>query len=175
MLWHNACTRLTWNLLYKKTAAKKRNYERRKTAYAQSQNRKVVNEILRHGKHVKTENVSVRGWQKRYGKAISAKSPGFAQSELKRLAENAGGSFTKFSTQKTALSQTHLTGERIKKSLSERVTTDPDILNQPSFALMSRCSKVGWVKGWFKMSEFFVGVPLEPNSWLKSILRLKAV
>jgi putative transposase len=43
---------------------------------------------------------------------------------LKRKAENAGGSFTKFSTQKTALSQTHLTGERIKKSLSERVHHD---------------------------------------------------
>ena len=61
---------------------------------------------------------------KRYGKAISAKSPGFVQSELKRKAENAGGSFTKFSTQKTALSQTHLNGERVKKSLSQRVHYD---------------------------------------------------
>ncbi|GET41662.1 transposase, IS608 family protein [Microseira wollei NIES-4236] len=40
------------------------------------------------------------------------------------LAESAGGSFIKFSTQKTALSQTHLTGERIKKKLSERVHFD---------------------------------------------------
>jgi len=46
------------------------------------------------------------------------------QSELKRKAENAGGSFTKFSTQKTALSQTHLDGSRIKKSLSQRVHRD---------------------------------------------------
>jgi len=45
---------------------------------------------------------------------LSAKSPGFVQAELKRKAENANGSFTKFSTQKTALSQTHLNGERIK-------------------------------------------------------------
>ena len=87
-------------------------------------NRQIVNEILRHGKHIKTENVSVKGWQKRYGLAISAKSPGFVQSELKRKAENAGGSFVKFSTQKTALSQTHLNGQRIKKSLSERVHQD---------------------------------------------------
>lgn len=70
------------------------------------------------------ENVSVKGWQKRYGKAISAKSPGFVQSELARKAENAGGSFIKFSTQKTALSQTHLDGSRVKKSLSERVHHD---------------------------------------------------
>jgi hypothetical protein len=109
---------------YNETAAKKRRLERKKSAYAKSQNRKIVNEILRHGKHVKTENVSVKGWQKRYGKAISAKSPGLVQSELKRKAEKAGGSFTKFSTRKTALSQTHLNGERIKKSLSERVHRD---------------------------------------------------
>ncbi|GET38861.1 transposase, IS608 family protein [Microseira wollei NIES-4236] len=109
---------------YSRIARKKRELERRKSAYAKSQNRRIVNEILRCGKHIKTENVSVRSWQKRYGKAIRAKSPGFVQSELARKAENAGGSFTTFSTQKTALSQTHLTGERIKKKLSDRVHYD---------------------------------------------------
>jgi putative transposase len=109
---------------YSSIARKKRELERRKSAYAKSQNRRIVNEILRHGKQIKTENVSVRSWQKRYGKAIRAKSPGFVQSELARKAESAGGSFMKFSTQKTALSQTHLTGERIKKKLSERVHFD---------------------------------------------------
>lgn len=115
--WNNSKT-------YLKTAAKKRELERRKTAYAKSQNRKIVNEILRHGKQIKTEKVSVKGWQKRYGKAIAAKSPGFVQSELSRKAESAGGSFQKFSTRKTALSQTHLNGTRIKKSLSQRVHRD---------------------------------------------------
>lgn len=115
-----------WNKskCYLKLASKKRELERRKAAYSKSQNRKLVNDILRNGNQIKTENVSVKGWQKRYGKAISAKSPGYFQSELKRKAESAGGSFTKFSTQKTALSQTHLTGERVKKSLSERVHHD---------------------------------------------------
>lgn len=61
---------------YRKLANKKRELERKKTAYAKSQNRKVVNKILRHGKNIKTENVRVKGWQKRYGKSISAKSPG---------------------------------------------------------------------------------------------------
>lgn len=109
---------------YLKASAKKRELERRKTAYAKTQNRRVVNEILRHGKHIKTENVSLKGWQKIYGKAISAKSPGFVQSQLCRKAENAGGSVIKFSTQKTALSQAHLDGTRIKKSLSQRVHRD---------------------------------------------------
>lgn len=109
---------------YQKLLAQKRELERRKTEYAKSQNRKLVNDILRHGDRIKTENVSVKGWQKRYGKAIAAKSPGYFQSELKRKVESTGGSFYKFSTRTTALSQTHLTGERIKKSLSERVHYD---------------------------------------------------
>ncbi len=118
--------RQKWNnsRSYLKSANKKREIERKKAAYAKSQNRRLVNEILRHGKEIKTENVSVKGWQKRYGKAIAAKSPGFVQSELKRKAENAGGSILKFSTRKTALSQTHLDGTRIKKKLSERVHKD---------------------------------------------------
>ncbi|GET40235.1 transposase [Microseira wollei] len=118
--------RRKWNnsKRYLKLSQNRRELERRKTTYAKSQNRKIVNEILRHGKHIKTENVSVKGWQKRYGKAIAAKSPSFVQSELKRKAENAGGSFTKFSTQKTALSQIHLSGNRIKKTLSQRVHHD---------------------------------------------------
>ena len=116
----------SWNnsQAYLKTTLKKRELERKKTAYAKSQNRKIVNEILRHGKNIKTENISVKGWQKRYGKAIGAKSPGFVQAELRRKAEIAGGVFQKFSTRKTALSQTHLSGERIKKSLSQRVHYD---------------------------------------------------
>lgn len=109
---------------YQKTAAKKRELERRKAAYTQSQNRKLVNDTIRIGKTIKTESVSVKGWQKLWGKAIGAKSPGFFMTELVRKAENAGGQVIKFSTQKTALSQTHLNGERIKKSLSERVHRD---------------------------------------------------
>ncbi|BDI19961.1 hypothetical protein ANSO36C_57630 [Nostoc cf. commune SO-36] len=109
---------------YLRLARKKRELERRKTAYIKSQNRRLVNEILRHGKHIKTENVSVKGWQKRYGKAIGAKSPGFFMSELIRKAENADGLVIKFSCQKTALSQTHLDGTRYKKSLSDRVHYD---------------------------------------------------
>jgi hypothetical protein len=88
---------------YRKVAQCKRNLERGKAAYAKSQNRKLANDILRNGKDINTENVSVKGWQKRYGKAISAKSPAYFQSELKRKAESAGGSFTQFSTQTTAL------------------------------------------------------------------------
>jgi putative transposase len=118
--------RRQWNKSkrYAAMSAKKRELERRKSEYCKSQNRRLVNDILRSGNQIKTEKVSVKGWQKNWGKAIAAKSPGFFQSELKRKAEKAGGSFYQFSTTKTALSQTHLTGVRIKKTLSERVHYD---------------------------------------------------
>jgi hypothetical protein len=51
--------------VYLKTAKKKRNLERKKSAYVKSQNRRLVNEILRHGNQIKTEKVSVKAWQKR--------------------------------------------------------------------------------------------------------------
>ena len=107
-----------------KDAARKRELQRRKAAYTQSENRRLVNEVLQQGKQIKTEKVSVKGWQKRWGKAIASKSPGFFQSELKRKAESAGGSFVEFSTRRTALSQTHWDGTRVKKSLSQRVHRD---------------------------------------------------
>ncbi|MDF5721590.1 MAG: transposase [Rhizonema sp. PD37] len=109
---------------YKKAVKKKQELQRKKAAYAKTKNREIINEILRHGKHIKTEKVSVKSWQKRYGKAISANSPGFIQSELFHKAEKAGGIVHKFSPQKTALSQTHLDGSRTKKTLSQRVHHD---------------------------------------------------
>lgn len=117
--------RRQWNKSkhYQQLARRKRELDRRKSEYCKSKNRRLVNHILRNGNQIKTEKVSVKGWQKNWGKA-GAKSPGFFQAELKRKAEKAGGSFYQFSTSKTALSQTHLTGARIKKSLSERVHYD---------------------------------------------------
>lgn len=123
---NNKKGRLKWKntKTYRKLRAKKAELQRRKASYAKSQNRKVVNKILRHGNVIKTENVSMKGWQRMFGKQIAAKSPGSFQSELSRKAESAGGKFIKFSTRKTALSQTHLNGKRIKKKLSQRVHHD---------------------------------------------------
>lgn len=46
--------KVKWNnsKRYQRVARKKRELERRKSVYAKSQNRKLVNEILRHGKHI---------------------------------------------------------------------------------------------------------------------------
>lgn len=70
---------------YKKTAAKKREIERKQAAHRKSLHGKLVNQTLRLGKNLKTEKVSVRAWQKMFGKSIRFKSPSSFQSELKRL------------------------------------------------------------------------------------------
>ena len=153
---------------YRRTQAKKAELERRKSSYAKSQNRKLVNEILRHGNQIKTERVSIKGWQKRYGKAISAKSPGFFQSELKRKAESAGGYFLTFSTQKTALSQTHLDGTRIKKSLSQRVHKDVTgfMMHRDLFsAFLSRCVYNDKLSLWDAQCEYPGTEPFLLDGW----------
>ncbi|MEL6165467.1 MAG: RNA-guided endonuclease TnpB family protein, partial [Cyanobacteria bacterium J06628_3] len=153
---------------YRRIQAKKAELERRKYSYAKSQNRRLVNEILRHGNQIKTERVSIKGWQKRYGKAISAKSPGYFQSELKRKAESAGGYFLTFSTQKTALSQTHLDGTRIKKSLSQRVHKDITgfVMHRDLFsAFLSRCVYNDSLSLWDAQCEYPGTEPFLLDAW----------
>ncbi|MEM6754317.1 MAG: transposase [Cyanobacteria bacterium P01_C01_bin.38] len=153
---------------YRRIQAKKAELERRKAAYAKSQNRRLVNEILRHGNQIKTERVSIKGWQKRYGKAICAKSPGYFQSELKRKAENANGYFLTFSTQTTALSQTHLDGTRIKKSLSQRVHKDVTgfVMHRDLFsAFLSRCVYNDSLSLWDAQCEYPGMEPFLTDAW----------
>ncbi|MBF2066770.1 MAG: transposase [Calothrix sp. C42_A2020_038] len=101
--------------------AKKREIERKLAAHRKSLHGQLVNQTLILGKHIKTEKVSVKAWQKNYGKSIGFKSPASFQSELVRKAESAGGIVLMFSTRKTALSQTCLCGNKQRKSLSQRV------------------------------------------------------
>ena len=162
---------------YRRIQAKKAEIERRKTSYAKSQNRKLVNQILRHGNQIKTEKVSIKGWVRRYGKAISAKSPGYFQSELKRKAVreacakriNASGYFLTFSTQTTALSQTHLDGTRIKKKLSERVHRDVTgikPMHRDLFsAFLSRCVYNNKLSIWDAQCEYPGTEPFLLDGW----------
>jgi putative transposase len=106
---------------YKATARKKREIERKQAAHCRSLHGRLVNQTLALGKDIKAEKVSIKAWQKNWGKSIGFKSPSAFQSELVRKAESAGGTVLMFSTRKTALSQTCLCGNKQKKSLSQRV------------------------------------------------------
>jgi transposase len=80
----------------------------------------LANNIIALGTKVVTENISIKGFQKLYGKSIGNRAPGMFLEILKRKAENAGGSMEKFSTRTTMLSQMCHCGSRVKKPLRQR-------------------------------------------------------
>lgn len=106
---------------YLKTQNRKAEIQRRQQEHRKSLHGKLVNEVIRQGNHFKMEKVSVKAWQKNWGKQIGYKAPGEFQSRLVRKAESAGGQVDKFSCQKTKLSQTCICGRVQKKSLSQRI------------------------------------------------------
>lgn len=105
---------------YRKTLSRLRELERKLKAHRKSQHGEMINKLLRMGNCFKTEKVSIKAWQKLYGRSIRDKAPGMFLQELKRKAESAGGQFLKFSTRRTWLSQRCICGARQKKSLSQR-------------------------------------------------------
>lgn len=90
-------------------------------AHRKSLHGKDINEIIAMGTRIQTENVSYKGWQKRYGRSINMRAPSMFMNSLKIKAENAGGYLFEFPTQTTKLSQTcHICEQAVKKNLSKR-------------------------------------------------------
>jgi len=81
---------------------------------------KLANKILSFGNIIKTEKLSYKSFQKRFGRSVNFRAPGMFLEILKRKAENAGGYLYEFSTIKTFLSQTCICERRKKKKLSDR-------------------------------------------------------
>lgn len=95
--------------------------ERKLAAERKRSQGQLVNDVLRLGNVVKTEKLSYRAWQKRYGKSIKVKAPATFIAGLKRKAESAGGQLVELNTWSLKMSQyDHLSGEYNKKKLSER-------------------------------------------------------
>ena len=116
----------TWHesTRYKKTKRKLAELQRKLAAHRKTLHGNLANRILRQGKHVKTEKLSYRAFQKNYGCSVRDRAPGMFMEILRRKAENAGGSVLEFSTKTTKLSQyCHVCGEYTKKPLSQRVHT----------------------------------------------------
>ena len=97
----------------------------KKRVLAETRNRlhgELVNRVIKIGCEVKTEKLSYKAFQRRWGKAVGMRAPGMFISKLRRKAENAGGELIEFSTGKTKLSQyCHGCGQYVKKPLSQRV------------------------------------------------------
>lgn len=95
---------------------------RKLSAHRKSQHGRLANLVLTFGKHIKTEKISYKAFQRLWGKSVDRRAPGMFVAMLKRKVESAGGSMDEFSTYKTCLSQVcHGCGAKKKKPLSQRI------------------------------------------------------
>jgi transposase len=116
----------TWNdsKRYLRTKTKLAELQRKLTAHRKTLHGNLANRIMIIGKHIKTEKLSYRTFQKNYGKSVKDRAPGMFVEILRRKAENAGGRVDEFPTKTTKLSQyCHKCGKYTKKPLSQRVHT----------------------------------------------------
>jgi len=95
--------------------------QRRQADERHNDNGRIANAVIRVGKHLKAENVSVKGWQKLWGKRIGRTGPGGCMARIGRKAASAGGQLQTFPTRSTKLSQSCICGRVASKALSERV------------------------------------------------------
>ena len=116
----------SWNdsKRYLRTKTKLAELQRKLAAHRKTLHGNLANRILKQGKYIKTEKLSYRAFQKKFGKSVSNRAPGMFMEILRRKAENAGGSVCEFPTKETKLSQyCHKCGKYTKKPLSQRVHT----------------------------------------------------
>lgn len=104
-----------------KTAARIRERLRKEAAHRKTVHGRLANQIMARGIGIKTEKLSYKAFQKRFGRSISVRAPKLFLSILTRKAESAGGQVVEFNTRTTALSQVCFCGQKHNKRLSERV------------------------------------------------------
>lgn len=93
--------------------------QRRTAAHRKNLHGSLLNSLPLH-EDFYLEKLSYRSFQRNFGRSVGMRAPGMFVEELKRKAENAGGSVCEFSTATTKLSQTCHCGKVQKKRLSVR-------------------------------------------------------
>lgn len=112
---------------YKARQHKRAEVERRLAVERKRAHGELANRILAQGSAIKTENVSYRSFQKNFGRSTKVRAAGMFVAMLSQKAEAAGGEVVEFNTRTTKLSQfDHISGEYIKKPLSQRQHTFAD-------------------------------------------------
>jgi putative transposase len=95
--------------------------QRRLAENRKSMHGNLTNRILGQGTVIKTERISYRAFQRRYGRSVGRRAPGKFMSMLARKAASASGQLISVNTWSTALSQTCICGARGHKPLNKRV------------------------------------------------------
>lgn len=108
---------------YLRLQAQLRELQRRLAAARKTEHGRLANRIMAMGREIRTEKVSVKAWQKRYGRSVRDRAPSKFIARLNRKAASAGGKLVEFPTRTTCLSQVCHCGSRRKKPLSQRVHT----------------------------------------------------
>jgi hypothetical protein len=106
---------------YEKLRKKLAERERVLRATRKRSHGRLANCILACGNVVKTEKISIKGWQKNFGRSVKTRAPGDFMETLRRKAERTGGALYEVDTWNLKLSQyDHPTNTYKKKPLSQR-------------------------------------------------------
>lgn len=114
--------RLHWrkSVRYRALQVQSAEVQRKLAAARKNAHGRLANRVLSIGVHVRTEKLSYRGFQRRWGKSVGRRAPGMFVAMMRRKAENAGGQLDEFPTRSTCFSQLCLCGVKEKKPLSQR-------------------------------------------------------
>jgi putative transposase len=114
--------KLLWKSSRKQKATRSRLAElhRRQAQHRKTLHGKLSNHLLTLGTVFRVEKLSVKAWQKLWGRSVSRNAPGIFLSLLHRKAERAGGVVQWINPRTAKLSQTCPCGSVQKKPLSER-------------------------------------------------------
>jgi putative transposase len=102
------------------TRAQLAEIHRLQAAYRYSLQGNIVNNILKIGNRIRTEKVSKKWWQKKFGKSVRHRAPGMLETRLLRKAESAGGKSDLIPTRSTRLSQVCHCGSEVPKDIGTR-------------------------------------------------------
>ncbi|MDT0469707.1 transposase [Streptomyces gibsoniae] len=81
--------------------------------------------VTGHGTNLVVEDCDIRTWYRRWGKALQATTPGRLIAAIGRECEKTGGRMLSASTFTTKLSQTCFCGEKVTKTLADRIHACP--------------------------------------------------
>ena len=117
---------------FRRLVVKRQELERRLAAERKRSHGQLANRILTQGKTVKTEKISYKAFQKRFGRSVKVRAPGMLVRTLERKAKAVGGELIEVTTWNTRLSQfDHTTGQYTKKALSQREHVFGDGVTEP--------------------------------------------
>lgn len=99
---------------------------RLQAAHRYSLHGEITNDLLAIGNRFKTERVSKKWWQKKFGRSVCHRAPGMLENRILRKAESAGGEGDLIPTRPTRLSQVCHCGAEVPKTLGDRVHICPN-------------------------------------------------